>query len=69
MPVRARLFTISGFDANGHRRLDDSDTYSGALTFKASMERIGWRDIKVYDVNLREVRPDEVEGSGISLAH
>jgi hypothetical protein len=58
MPGRARAFTISGLDADGHRRLDDSETYPGALTFKASMERIGWRDIRVYDINLQEVRPD-----------
>ena len=58
MPGRVREFTISGLDANGHRRLDDSETYPGALKFKASMERIGWREVKVYDVNLQEVRPD-----------
>jgi hypothetical protein len=58
MPGRAKEFTITGFDANGHRRLDDSDTYPGALRFKATMEGIGWRDVKVYDVNLQEVRPE-----------
>ena len=51
-------FTISGFDASGHRRLGDSETYPGALTFKATMETIGWRDVKVYDINLQEVRPE-----------
>jgi hypothetical protein len=61
MPARAREFTISGFDANGHRRLDDSDSYPGALFFKASMERIGWRDVKVYDADLQEIRPDSTD--------
>ncbi len=58
MPGRAKEFTITGFDANGHRRLEDLETYPGALSFKATMERIGWREVKVYDVNLQEVRPD-----------
>ena len=58
MPGRAKEFTISGLDANGHRRLDDSETYPRALEFKATMESIGWREVKVYDINLQEVRTD-----------
>jgi hypothetical protein len=38
--------------------LDDSETYPRALEFKAAMESIGWREVKVYDINLQEVRTD-----------
>ena len=65
MSVRRQEFTISGLDATGHGRLGDSESYPAALTFKASMERIGWRDVKVYDVNMQEVRADA--GSGTSV--
>ena len=58
MPGRAKEFTISGLDAEGHRRLDDSETYPRALACKAAMESIGWREVRVYDINLQEVRPD-----------
>ena len=58
MPARKQEFTIFGFDATGHRRVDESETYRDALAYKRSMERIGWRDVKVYDVNLREISPE-----------